>query len=91
MHTGVDWKTAPKNAQWWAVDANGRAHWFLWPDIAPFTIFGLRTMPPRRSLVMRATGVRASLPGPNKASSTSQDRASVELKQSPLSTYSFRE
>ncbi len=39
MHTGVDWKTAPKNAQWWAVDANGQAHWFMSPDVAPFTDF----------------------------------------------------
>jgi hypothetical protein len=35
----VDWKKAPKNAQWWAVDANGEAHWFCAPDIAAFTDF----------------------------------------------------
>jgi hypothetical protein len=39
MHTGVDWKIAPKNARWWAVDANGKAYWFTAPDIKPFTEF----------------------------------------------------
>jgi hypothetical protein len=39
MHNGVDWKNAPKNAVWWAVDADGNAHWFKAPDIAPFTNF----------------------------------------------------
>ncbi|WP_320194700.1 hypothetical protein RMR10_010030 [Agrobacterium rosae] len=35
----VDWKQAPKGARWWAVDANGDAHWFMEPDIAAFTDF----------------------------------------------------
>lgn len=35
----IDWKLAPKNARWWAVDANGEAHWFCEPDIAAFTDF----------------------------------------------------
>ncbi|WWV84016.1 hypothetical protein G6K87_20355 [Agrobacterium tumefaciens] len=35
----VDWKLAPKNARWWAVDANGEAHWFCEPDISGFTDF----------------------------------------------------
>lgn len=35
----VDWKVAPKNARWWAVDANGEAHWFCEPDVAAFTDF----------------------------------------------------
>jgi hypothetical protein len=39
MHTGIDWKAAPKTAHWWAVDANGQAHWFMAPNIAPFTDF----------------------------------------------------
>jgi len=39
MHSGVDWKAAPKNALWWAVDADGKAHWFKAPDIAAFTNF----------------------------------------------------
>jgi hypothetical protein len=39
MHSDVDWKTAPKNALWWAVDADVKAHWFKAPDIAPFTNF----------------------------------------------------
>jgi hypothetical protein len=37
MHTAVDWKAAPKNALWWAVDADGKAHWFKTPNVAPFT------------------------------------------------------
>jgi len=39
MHPGVDWKSAPKASQWWAVDGDGKAHWFKSPDIAPFTSF----------------------------------------------------
>ena len=39
MHDGVDWKAAPKTAQWWAVDANGKAHWFKAPNVAAFTDF----------------------------------------------------
>ncbi len=35
----VDWKLAPKHARWWAMDANGEAHWFCEPDIAAFTDF----------------------------------------------------
>ncbi len=35
----IDWKQAPKNAQWWAMDANGQAHWFLAPNVAAFTDF----------------------------------------------------
>jgi hypothetical protein len=37
--TGVDWKAAPRTAQWWAVDGNMQAHWFMAPNIAPFTDF----------------------------------------------------
>jgi hypothetical protein len=39
MHPDVEWKSAPKTAQWWAVDANGEAHWFKAPNVAPFTNF----------------------------------------------------
>ena len=39
MHNGVDWKAAPKNARWWAVDADGTAHWFKSPNVAAFTAF----------------------------------------------------
>jgi hypothetical protein len=39
MHAGVDWKAAPKTAQWWAVDSDGTAHWFKSPNVAPFTLF----------------------------------------------------
>lgn len=37
----VDWKHAPKLARWWAVDADGKAHWYCVPDVAPFTTFWL--------------------------------------------------
>jgi len=59
MHPGVDWKSAPKTAHWWAVDANGDAHWFKSPNIAPFTDFWFTE--PRRPLcsAMRANGARA--------------------------------
>lgn len=36
---GVDWKQAPKLAQWWAVDKDGVAHWFCRPNVAAFTEF----------------------------------------------------
>jgi len=39
MHIAVDWKDAPKNAVWWAVDAIGTAHWFMSPTVAAFTDF----------------------------------------------------
>jgi hypothetical protein len=35
----IDWKKAPKAACWWAMDANGEAHWFLAPNVAAFTDF----------------------------------------------------
>lgn len=38
-HDKVDWKHAPKNARWWAIDADGQAFWYCTPDIAPFTNF----------------------------------------------------
>ena len=41
MHPGVDWKAAPKTAQGWAVDADGGAHSFNSPNVAPFTDFWL--------------------------------------------------
>ncbi len=39
MHEAIDWKKAPKTARWWAVDANGQAHWFTAPNIAARTDF----------------------------------------------------
>lgn len=39
MHPDVDWKQAPSRARWWAMDANGYAHWFLTPAIMSFTDF----------------------------------------------------
>lgn len=31
----IDWKEAPKDARWWAMNANGQAHWFLLgPEVA---------------------------------------------------------
>lgn len=38
-YDGVDWKQAPKLARWWALDADGKAHWYCEPDVAPFTAF----------------------------------------------------
>ncbi|MBU9534523.1 hypothetical protein KTE49_29245 [Burkholderia multivorans] len=35
----IDWKKAPKNARWWAMDADGHAYWYLAPDVAAFTDF----------------------------------------------------
>lgn len=35
----IDWKQAPKNALWWAVDANGSANWYCEPDVVAFTDF----------------------------------------------------
>ncbi|MCG9079452.1 hypothetical protein [Laribacter hongkongensis] len=35
----VDWSSAPKAARWWAMDADGQAHWFVAPDVAAFTDF----------------------------------------------------
>lgn len=35
----VNWKLAPKHARWWAIDANGQAHWFVAPNVAAFTDF----------------------------------------------------
>jgi len=28
----ISWKCALKNARWWAVEANGEAHWFWSPQ-----------------------------------------------------------
>lgn len=36
---GINWKQAPRAARWWAVDANGNAHWFCEPNVATFTDF----------------------------------------------------
>jgi hypothetical protein len=35
----IDWTQAPKDARWWAIDEDGNAHWFLAPNVAPFTNF----------------------------------------------------
>ncbi|WP_175786331.1 hypothetical protein [Burkholderia cenocepacia] len=35
----IDWKKAPKTARWWAIDADGEAHWFLAPNVAAYTDF----------------------------------------------------
>lgn len=39
MPAKIDWSIAPKSAQWWAIDANGEAHWFCAPNVAAFTDF----------------------------------------------------
>ncbi|MEP3428856.1 MAG: hypothetical protein ABJN98_09270 [Roseibium sp.] len=61
----VDWNQAPKNAVWWAVDADGKANWFCEPDVAAFTDFWFQEPKPapdfgfdgdwRESLVKRPT------------------------------------
>lgn len=33
----IDWKAAPKRAKWWAIDRDGKAHWFLEPNVSAFT------------------------------------------------------
>jgi hypothetical protein len=38
-HSGVDWETAPRRARWWAMDADGKAHWYCEPDVAAHTNF----------------------------------------------------
>ncbi|TCT41133.1 hypothetical protein [Martelella mediterranea] len=35
----VDWKQAPREARWWAMDADGKAHWYCKPRAAAFTTF----------------------------------------------------
>ncbi|MBB4066237.1 hypothetical protein [Gellertiella hungarica] len=35
----IDWSRAPRRAKWWALDADGNAHWFLEPNVAAFTDF----------------------------------------------------
>ena len=35
----INWNEAPKKARWWAIDANGKAHWYLAPDVVAFTNF----------------------------------------------------
>jgi len=43
--TIIDWKQAPRSARWWAMDAEGHAHWFCEPDVAPFTNFWFAESP----------------------------------------------
>ncbi|WP_210259983.1 hypothetical protein [Martelella sp. HB161492] len=33
----VDWKHAPKEARWWAMDADGKTHWYCQPTAEVFT------------------------------------------------------
>ena len=48
-HPRVDWKQAPRRARWWAVDADGNAHWYCEPDVAAFTNFWLSVREPAPS------------------------------------------
>ena len=41
----IDWSKAPKNAHWWAIDADGKAHWYGVPDVKPFTTFWFNSDP----------------------------------------------
>jgi hypothetical protein len=29
----IEWSRAPRAARWWAIDADGAAHWFAEPNI----------------------------------------------------------
>ena len=62
MHDGVDWKAAPKTAQWWAVDADGKLIGSSRRTSPRSPIFGLRRASKRLCSATRATGARA-LPG----------------------------
>jgi len=35
----IDWSQAPKTARWWAIDASGKAQWFVAPNVVAFTDF----------------------------------------------------
>lgn len=37
MQPQIDWTQAPKGARWWAMDANGHAHWFVVPEAVVVT------------------------------------------------------
>lgn len=39
MPMEIDWKKAPKGARWWAMDADGDAHWYMAPDFIARTNF----------------------------------------------------
>lgn len=39
MNSNIDWKKAPRGAMWWAMDADGKCHWFLAPNVASHTDF----------------------------------------------------
>jgi len=39
MQANIDWSQAPKDARWWAMDADGNANWFATPNVASFTDF----------------------------------------------------
>ncbi|MDB5776094.1 MAG: phage-related protein [Herbaspirillum sp.] len=39
MHADVDWSNAPKGAKWWAMDADGKAHWYMAPNFIVGTDF----------------------------------------------------
>nr|WP_240939633.1 hypothetical protein [Diaphorobacter sp. HDW4A] len=35
-HPCIDWSSAPAHAHWWAIDADGAAHWFADPRVPAF-------------------------------------------------------
>ena len=39
MHRAADWKQAPKNAVWWAIDADGKAYRFNAENVIAYTNF----------------------------------------------------
>jgi len=59
MHNSVDWTKAPKNAYWWAVDEDGKAHWFLARTLRRLPDFGLQTRSTLHSSNTKVSGARA--------------------------------
>jgi len=46
MPIAIDWKRAPRGARWWAMDADGHAHWYMAPDFIKRTDFWYAEMLP---------------------------------------------
>ncbi|PFH04389.1 hypothetical protein BCF11_5164 [Collimonas sp. PA-H2] len=39
MTIGIDWGQAPNGAKWWAMDFDGKAFWYMTPNLNPQTNF----------------------------------------------------
>lgn len=42
----IDWRQAPRGAKWWAINADGQAHWFTPPKPIPFAHIWYADMDP---------------------------------------------